>query len=132
MFNPNKHVLQIGAEDYGGGCHVYRAPPPPPKRLVQLQHNEATNQWVVDGRTIAYLWFDKETPEPYVKDGEVTTIKILDYVIECKRVQSRCYTMQKISAVNGAVFNTLQLQHHDPLVQMLKATVYVPVTDLFK
>jgi hypothetical protein len=131
MFNPIRHPYQIGVEDGGGSIHCNRMYSPPEK-LVQLRYHETFQHWVhgPEGRIV--LAFMGDAPEPVCAINEVITIKIRDYVIECKKTAPAQFMILKIKASNGALFNTLQLHHTDPLVKMIRAFVTVPVTDMYK
>lgn len=134
MFNHRRYTYQIGVDDWGGGgihCNRYESPKPPPEKPVQLRFHETHQCWVTGEEGALYLTFGDQ-PEPMVDVGATAVIKIRDYVIECKKLPGTVYSIRSIKSKDGAVFNTLQLAHRDPLVKMLRATVYVPVTDLYK
>jgi hypothetical protein len=133
MFNPIKPIYQIGMEDGGGSihCNRYETPKPKPEKLIQLRFHETYQCWVTGEQGALYLAFGDQ-PEPMVDEGDTAVIKIRDYVIECKKLPGTVYSIRSIKSKDGAVFNTLQLVHSDPLVKMLRASILVPVTDLYK
>lgn len=134
MFNPIKHIYQIGVEDGGGSihCNRYEVPKPKPEKLVQLRYHEPSGQWVHGEKGMMVLSFKGDIPEPMCEINSVVTIKIRDYVIECKKSDVGTYAILKIKTSDGILFNTLQLPHADPLIKMIRAYVAVPVTDMYK
>ncbi|MNB98684.1 hypothetical protein D3C87_829370 [compost metagenome] len=131
MYNYHRWPCQIGMEDGGGSIHCNRYESPRQEKPVQLRFHETHQCWVTGEEGALYLTFG-DMPEPMVEVGNTAVIKIRDYVIECKKLPGSVYSISSIKSKDGAVFNTLQLAHRDPLVKMLRATVYVPITDLYK
>jgi hypothetical protein len=133
MFNVNRHVLQIGVDDGYGSIHPNRYEVPKKvEKLVQLRYLESAGQWVHGERGMIVLSFRGGIPEPICKIGEVVTIKIRDFIIECKKSDTELYAILSIKSSDGALFNTLQVPHNDPLAKMIHAYQTVPIVSLYQ